>query len=107
MTNDPQTIAQWQAKIGAWHEKAFPWAKVPHIMEKLQEEQREATLAWAGVSGDDLPDELADCLICVLAAMAREGIDAEVALASKFELVATKYDRPQPAPHMRKLGKTA
>lgn len=95
MTNDPQTIAQWQAKIGAWHEKAFPWAKVPHIMEKLQEEQREATLAWAGAGGD-LPDELADCLVCVLAAMAREGIDVEAALASKFARVEQKYREEEP-----------
>lgn len=94
-----RALTDWQAEVGAWHEVAFPWAKASHILDKLKEETSEAMLAWAGVRGD-LPDELADCLICVLAAMAREGISADAALAAKFPRVQAKYDAPQPAPRM-------
>lgn len=95
-----QPLNSWVDDIGAWHREAFPWAKLPHVMEKLREERKEATMAWARADDDAIKDELADCLICVLAAMAREGIDAEQALASKFELVRKKYDKPQPSPEV-------
>jgi NTP pyrophosphatase (non-canonical NTP hydrolase) len=93
------TINEWTTKIGDWHRRAFPWAKLPHVMEKLEEERHEAVIAWAGVGGASerqVQDELADCLICVLAAMAREGIDTELALAAKFEQVIEKYRAEEP-----------
>jgi phosphoribosyl-ATP pyrophosphohydrolase len=99
LTDRPRkTLADWQREIGAWHERIFPTARLSHIMEKLAEERREAVLAWAGAGGNnaDVADELADCLVCVLAAMAREDIDAETALASKFERVLAKYHAEEP-----------
>lgn len=92
------TLNEHVELIGAWHRKAFPWAKLPHISAKLREEDREAVLAWSQENDQAVADELADCLICVLAMMAREGIDAERALASKFERVKAKYAEPQPPP---------
>jgi hypothetical protein len=96
-----RTLAEWQAEIGAWHREAFAWARMADIMAKLDEERREVVLAWAGIgltSDSTVADELADCLICVLAAMAREGIDADAALAAKFPRVRAKYAKAQPAP---------
>ena len=95
------TLNQWAATIGEWHLAAFPWAKLPHIMDKLVEEKSEANLAWAREDDPAVADELADCLICVLAAMAREGVQPEAALASKFEHVRAKYAEPQPNPAMQ------
>jgi NTP pyrophosphatase (non-canonical NTP hydrolase) len=100
--NLSRTLPEWQAEIGAWHKAAFPWAKLPHILDKLAEEKTEANLAWARMEPTaTLADELADCLICILAAMAREGIDAELALASKLPRVMAKYASEQPAPQPR------
>lgn len=96
------SLREWQERIGAWHRMAFPWAKLPHIMEKLAEERREAVLSW-GIGDGNVADELADCMICTIAAMEREGIDVDAALASKFERVQQKYASEQPAPHMAKM----
>jgi hypothetical protein len=93
-----RTLAEWQAEIGAWHREAFLWARLPHVMDKLDEERREAEVAWTHGKIGATSDELADCLICVLAAMAREGIDADAALAAKFPRVRAKYAAAQPAP---------
>lgn len=98
-----KTLDAWAAEIGEWHRAAFPWAKLPHVLDKLAEERREAVLAWSSDDDEAVADELSDCLICVLAAMAREGVDVEVVLARKLESVMTKYDQPQPEPEPRLL----
>jgi phosphoribosyl-ATP pyrophosphohydrolase len=67
-------------------------------MSKLVEEKAEVNLAWSRGDDHGVSDELADCLICVLAAMAREGIDPEHALSIKFAKVRLKYPEPQPDP---------
>lgn len=94
----PDTLSDWAGLIGEWHELAFPWANASHVLDKLGEERAEALQAWAREDRGALADELADCLVCVIAAMAREGIDLDQVLSSKFERVRAKYDRPQPPP---------
>lgn len=66
-------------------------------MEKLKEEKVEAVVAWQQMDAEGTAAELADCLICVLAMISREGFDAEQILADKFELVRQKYAGEQPA----------
>ena len=93
-----RTLADWQDIIASWHCEAFPWANLSHVLRKLDEERAETLAAWHRRNDVEVADELADCLICVLAAMAREGIDADAALASKFDRVKAKYAEPQPDP---------
>ena len=97
------TVNEWADRIGAWHRATFPWARLPHVMAKLEEERHEAEVAWSGGIVAATADELADCLICVLAAMAREGIDPELALASSSTRVVAKYAAQEPDCHCDRL----
>lgn len=94
----PTSLDDWADRIGAWHRAIFPWAKLVHVMDKLDEEQREAVIAWSKGDIHATADELADCLICVLAAMSRERISPDTALAAKFPRVQAKYAAPQASP---------
>lgn len=89
-------LNEWVTRIGDWHKCVFNWATLPDIMQKLNEEMHEVQVAFHDGDRNGVGAELADCLICVLAAMAREGINAETALASKFPRVMAKYRADDP-----------
>ena len=84
------SLTQMLNQIGDWHILAFPWANSLDCLIKLSEETTEAMKAYKWLEGE-LSEELADCLICVLAAAARSGIDLQQAFNQKYPEVVKKH----------------
>lgn len=77
-------IHDLQTEVGAWHRSVFGEydAKdhVRAIAQKAQEESRE-------LRNEPCPEEVADLLICALAAADRLGMDAVEAVRAKLEIL--------------------
>lgn len=89
-----------QRAVEEWHRRVFPWATPLDCLAKLNEECHEAIAIAEGIPDEPemLADELADCLICIVAAAIRAGIDLDAAVADKMPKVMAKYYEPVPAP---------
>lgn len=77
------SLTELQREIGDWHRNTFPLCSPLRILEKFQEEAEEL-IKEANI------EEIADCLIVLLALCERTNVDAEKAVRDKFKTVQAR-----------------
>lgn len=90
MTDQPRTVGSWQHVVGQWHRDVWGDPGLAMLALKLAEEVGEVAEAVVKVeqghprAGEmDLPQELADVVVVVLAFADLVGVDLQAELTAK------------------------
>jgi NTP pyrophosphatase (non-canonical NTP hydrolase) len=86
-----------QERIGKWHRACWPDCAPWLVGDKLIEEAEEVRecLDQDDYADPNLPSELADVAICLMAIADRAGVDLMDEVAKKFPQVEVKYAVPE------------
>src|SRR4029077_13537606 len=88
---EKETVDALQMAIGSWSDTTFPNSCRKTILRHLSDEVKELFAA----QDDELPHEIADCIMLLLHLAHKQKISARDAIREKFEIVKQrKWGKP-------------